>query len=235
MKSIERIFMFCALACATAQAQNISNLNTGAGLFGVNNGAVIVDPNWSVTLLGTDPAGQTPPGGIPTGSAYLVPNNIGFPFDGSWLVNTAASSWLTYATPTPVGSDPTDGTYQYQLKFTAANSGVIGINFLDDNTGTLFINGDDLGSNPGNFGAWLGTPDSYAVTAGTAYTVDLDVVNGAREGSRDPTGARVEFSGDVNVGAAAVPEESSALVNSALLALPFGASMLRKMRNPRAA
>jgi hypothetical protein len=236
MKTIGNLIMLCACACATAQAEDISNLDTGAGSYAVNNGAVIVDPNWAVTLLETDPAGQTPPGGIPTGAAYLVPNNVGYPLDGYWLANTPTSSWLTYATPTPRGADLTDGTYQYQLTFTAASSGVIGINFLDDNAGTLFINGDNLGSNPGGFSAWLATPITYAVTDGDSYTVDLDVVNG-RQGDNDPTGARVEFSGDVNVDAvaAAVPEESSLLVNGALLALPFGVGMLRKLRKHRTA
>jgi hypothetical protein len=226
--------MLCACACATAQAEDISALDTGAGLYGVNTGAVIVDPNWTVTLLGTDPIGEIPPGGIPTGPAYVVPNSSVFPFDGFWLANTATSLWLTYATPTPVGADTTDATYQYQLTFTAANTGQIGINFLDDNSGTLFINDVDIGSNPGTFGAWLTKPLSYDVTGGTTYTVDLDVVNAARE-QLDPTGARVEFSGDVNVDGAAVPEESSSLINGALLALPFGAGILRKMRKHRTA
>jgi hypothetical protein len=237
MKTTGITIMLCAFAGVTARAQNISALDTGAGSYAINNGAVLVDPNWTVTLLGTDPAGQTPPGGIPTGAAYLVPNSAGFPFDGFWLANSATSSWITYATPTPVGTDETDGTYQYQVTFTAANSGALGINFLGDNLDSLSINGEDLGSNPGHFSAWLATPLTYDVSAGTIYTVDLDVLNNARGSSGDPTGARVEFSGNINIGAVpgSVPEESSLLVNAALLALPFGAGIYRKMRKFRTA
>jgi len=72
-------------AQAHASLINITSLDTGAGFYNVNNGlgpnfAAVVDPNWTVSLLSPDPADQTPLGGTPTGNAYLVPNNIGFPF-----------------------------------------------------------------------------------------------------------------------------------------------------------
>jgi len=235
MKTTETIILLCAVACASAQGQSISKLDTGAGLYSANTGAVIVDPNWTVSLLGTVPAGKTPPGGIPTGAAYLVPNT-GFPIGSSWLANDATSTWLTYATPTPVGADTTRDTFQYQMTFTAGNSGLLGINFLGDNTDELIINGEDLGSNPGQFHTWLATPISYAVTEGTTYVVDLDVYNAPRDDSQDPTGARVQFTGDIVTGASAsVPEESSMIVNAALLALPFSAGLIRKLRKNRAA
>lgn len=240
MKLIGCMATLGALACATAQAENISSLDTGAGLYDVNNGPSLVDPNWSVSLLGTVPANQTPPGGIPTGAAYLVPNNIGFPF-GYWLPNSPTSSWLTYSYPTQVGGDVTDDTFQYQLTFTADNSGTIDINFLSDNTGTLYINGDDLGSNPAQYSSWLATPIDYAVTAGSTYTVDLDV-NNTPQSSGNPTGARVEFSGDVgvdgplnSVNGNAVPDATGSVINLAFAALPFAASLLRKSRKNHAA
>ncbi len=185
----------CTLAAHTAAyaGEDISALNTGAGMFASNNGAVLVDSNWSVSLLSSI---GTPPGGVPNGSAYLVPNNIGFPF-GYWLDNDAASSWVTYSTPLQVNGDTTADTFQYQTQFTADSSGVVGINWLSDNTSTLYVNGLLAGSNSGNFGAW-GAPTDISVTAGTSYTVDVDVYN-LPQSSGNPTGARVEFSGPVSV------------------------------------
>jgi hypothetical protein len=127
------LLFICGIACQQAQAQvNISALNTGAGLYSANNiPAVLTDPNWTVTLLSTDPIGQTPPGGFPTGTTYLVPNqeiNINapyptFPFN-SWVANNATSCWLTYADPQNTngwftGGDTTEGVYRYQLVFNA--------------------------------------------------------------------------------------------------------------------
>jgi hypothetical protein len=231
-----------------AQAQNISTLDTGAGLYNVNNGGAVVDPNWSVSLLSTVPSGQIPPGGIPDGSAYLVPNNIGFPF-GYWLPNDATSSWITYSTPTQVGGDLTADTFQYQVSFTAANSGTVDISWLSDNDGSLYVNGSLLGTdpnplvpNPNNytpFDEWA-APVALNVTADTEYTVDLDVYNIPQD-SGNPTGARVEFTGDVNVenpdvpGVSSVPEESSMLVNSVLLALPVFGGAIRRFRKNNAA
>ena len=229
-----------------AQAQNISSLDTGAGLYNANNGGVVIDPNWTVSLLSTVPAGQIPPGGIPDGNAYLVPNNIGFPF-GYWLPNNATSSWITYSTPTQVGGDLTADTFQYQLTFTAANSGTVDVSWLSDNDSTLYLNGQLLGTvpdplvpNPNNyttFDQW-NTPIALNLTANTQYTVDLDVYNIPQD-SGNPTGGRVEFSGDVGVsqnsnGFTPVPEGPSMLVDSALLALPVAAGALRKLRRARA-
>jgi hypothetical protein len=231
------------MAAQAHASLNISSLDTGAGQYGANNGAVLTDPNWTVSLLSTDPSGQTPPGGIPNGTSYLVPNNIGFPF-GYWLPNSSISSWITYSSPTQVGSDTTDDTFQYQLTFTPANSGVVDVSWLSDNTSQLFLNGGsysdhsvgtrpsppDASPDPNNystFGNW-NTPIGFNVTAGTQYTVDLDVFN-IGQSSGNPTGANVEFTGDVSV----VPEPAT-LISGALLLLPFGASTLRILRKNRA-
>jgi hypothetical protein len=222
--------MGCLFACATAQAINITALNTGAGLFSVNNGAVLVDPNWTVSLLSTVPAGQTPPGGIPTGAAYLIPNNLVAnvdPFSTHWLPNSAASSWLTYSSPTSIAVDNTGDTFRYEVKFTAASSGAIGVNFLSDNTDTLYINGVPLGSNPAQYGAWLTTPIPFSVTAGTTYTVDLDIHNTVEGDLENPTGARVEFSGNVDVGTS-VPDTGSTFI-----LLLFGLSSFVLIGNSR--
>jgi len=248
----------CLFAGAAVQASivnpaNISSLNTGAGLYNandnLNNFAVLTDANWTVSLLSTAPvngAGNVPPGGIPSGPAYLVPNNIGFPF-GYWLPNSPASSWLTYSTPTEVGGDNTGGTYQYQLQFTAVSSGTVNVSWLSDNDSWLYINGGGyssylVGAKPGpdysTFGAW-NTPIALSLTAGDSYTINLDVFN-EPQGYGNPTGANVEFTGDVSVTPdpspfannsviSAVPEPAT-LISGALLLLPFGASTLRILR-----
>lgn len=225
----------CLLGCVSAQAsvllQDISSLDTGAGLYSGNTlaNAAVVDPNWTVSLLSS--AGE-PPGGYPAGSAYLVPNDIGFPF-GYWLGNTSASSWITYSTPTQLGGDSTGGKYQYQLQFTAANSGTVNVTWLSDNDSWLYINGGKYsdylaGSKPGpdmsTFSVW-NTPISLSLTGGVTYTIDLDVYN-EPQGVGNPTGGRVEFS--------AVPEPTT-LISGALMLLPFGASTLRILRRNRAA
>ena len=217
--------MGCLFACATAQAINITALNTGAGLYGANFGAVVVDPHWTISLLSTDPLGQTPPGGIPAGPAYLVPNstvaNVD-PFSTHWLPNSAASCWLSYSTPTSMAPDNTGGTYRYQLSFTANNSGVIGINWLSDDSDVLSVNGSSLGSNAAYYGAWLPTPVSLAVTAGSTYTVDLDVYNAPQGPLLNPTAGRVEFSGNVDV-SLAVPDTASTVI---LLLIALGSLAL---------
>ena len=219
-----------------AHASLISSLDTGAGLYNANTGAAVVDPNWTVSLLSTEPPGQTPPGGIPSGPAYLVPNNIGFPF-GYWLDNDSTSSWITYSHPPQMDGDNSGSTFQYQLTFTAGSSGAATVRWLSDNDSWLYISGGNynnflVGSKPGpdfsTFGSW-NTPISLSLSAGTRYTVDLDVFN-EPQGYGNPTGGRVEFSGDVSV----VPEPTT-LIAGALLLLPFGASTLRILRKQRMA
>lgn len=227
-----------AAAQAHASLVSISSLDTGAGQYDANNGAVLTDPNWTVSLLSSSDH-ETPPGGNPNGAAYLVPNNIGFPF-GYWAPNDTTSSWLTYSTPTQVGGDNTSGMYQYQLTFTPANSGVVNVSWLSDNGSWLYVNGGgynnvQIGSKPGTdystFQTW-NTPVGFNVTAGTQYTVDLDVFN-APQGYGNPTGGRVEFTGDVSVdpvdSPSAVPEPAT-LISGALMLLPFGASLVRILR-----
>ena len=226
----------CLFACAAAQA-DISILDTGAGLNGAAAGTT--DPNWTVSLLSTAPnpvgAGNVPPGGIPSGHAYLVPTSLGWPLapTGPWVANNATSSWITYSNPTQTGGDNTGGTYQYQLQFNSASSGVVDVRWLSDNNGTLFVNQVEVGTkpdpdvtDPGNytpFNAWNSWMPIYVQTG--PNTIDLDVYNIPQD-SGNPTGGRVEFS--------AVPEPTT-LISGALLLLPFGASTLRILRRNRVA
>lgn len=223
------------LACFVAQASivnpaDISSLNTGAGLYSQNNGAVLADPNWTVSLLHSS---GTPPGGIPTGAAYLVPNNLGWPLQAGltlpsiwWLQNDPTSSWLTYASPTPVGGDTTGGLYQYQMTFTAGKSGEITVRWLSDNYSWLFLNGQFVGSKSENalapygpYNAW-NSPINFILTAGTTYTFDLDVYN-IQQSFFNPTGARVEFTDPPLV------PETSTMLAAALLLLPLMAGGMR--------
>lgn len=231
-------------AHASIDINNISSLDTGAGQYGANNGAVLTDPNWSVSLLSAP--GGTPPGGNPNAAAYLVPNNIGFPF-GYWLPNDGTSSWLTYSTPTQVGGDMSGGKYQYQLTFTAANNGVINVSWLSDNSSWLYVNGgiydntligtkpSPINNDPNDtspFESW-NSPTELNMTAGTQYTVDLDVFN-ALQSYGNPTGGRVEFNEVSDSAVSAVPEPAT-LISGVLMLLPFGASLVRILRKCRAA
>jgi hypothetical protein len=218
-----------AIAVATvAHATPISNLDTGAGLYGINNSpndnAVATDPNWRVSLLSSD---GTPPGGIPTGTAYLVPNNIGFPF-GYWVNNDATSSWITYSNPVQLNGDTTDDLFQYQLTFTADTSGIADVRWMGDNDNWLYVNGDLIGSNPNQYRSW-NAPVAIDLTAGTSYTVDLDVYN-EPQGSGNPTGARVEFLGPVTVTPGSVPDSTTSLTALLLGVIPIGALLLRRSR-----
>jgi len=211
--------MGCVFACATAQAIPINLLDTGAAAGG-NPTAGSIDPNWNVSLLSSN---GTPPGGNPNGNAYLVPNDFNFapPVSGSvfgyWTANDPASSWITYSTPAQAGDDQTNDLFQYQLKFLDLTPGStpVTISYLSDNTGTLYVNGASLGSNSGStFSSW--TNDSYDFTGGILYTIDLQVLN-LPQATGNPTGARVEFSPNINV--ATVPDGGSTV---ALLAVALG-------------
>jgi hypothetical protein len=223
--------MLAALVIGVQARANIdiSALDTGAGMYSVNTLANVpqVDPNWTVSHL----SGGPPPG-IVTGSAYLVPNDIGFPF-GYWTPNNAKSSWITYSTPTQVGGDNSGSTFQYQVQFIAASTGQASVRWLSDNESTLSLNGTVVGTlaaNPPGGGASFNTwgTTSLSLTAGTLYTVDVDVYN-EPQGYGNPTGARVEFSG-----ASVVPEPTT-MIAGALLLLPFGPSTLRFVRRNRMA
>jgi hypothetical protein len=246
MKKAQIAIAFSTLALAggtfTASASliNISSLNTGAGLYSLNNlPGALSDPNWTVSLLSTVPAGQTPPGGIPKGPAYLVPNNIGFPIP-PWLPNSPLSSWITYSTPTQVGGDPTGGIYQYQVAFTAQNNGNITISFASDNGSALLINGTTVDSRPDAPGYPNGPYSSFdtynaLLTAGQLYTVDLIVTNTPQDFG-NPTGANVEFSSVGNNVMNVIPvPEASTVAAGALMLLPLGVSALRIMRKKQMA
>ena len=217
------LLLIGGIANQWTQAQNISNLNTGAGLYLANNvPAVLTDPNWTVTLLATDPIGQTPPGGFPTGTTYLVPNqgiNINapyptFPFN-SWVANDGTSCWLTYADPQNTngwftGGDTTRGVYQYQLLFNAPSGGTIDMaTWYSDNEGSLYLNGTLVGG-PSPSYSYAVPSMVYGLTLNAGLNVvDLIVTNDFGY-NQDPTGARVEFVGDVN--ATAVPEPTSVVL-----------------------
>jgi hypothetical protein len=235
MKSCVLVFFAgCSwIVCTAAQAEDISALDTGAGLYSINTvaNAPVVGPNWAVSLLSTVPAGQIPPGGIPTGSAYLMPNDMGFPFPSWWLPNDSTSSWITYSSPPQVGGDITSDTFQYQATFIAASSGVDYVSWLSDNSSTFLLNGVVMGTRPNSSYAAWNAPIAFNLVGGDSYTVDFDVFN-YPQWSENPTGLRVEFTGDP--GTDPVPEAPSPIIYL-VLALPAGAQALRRLRQSRCA
>jgi PEP-CTERM motif-containing protein len=200
-----------------ARAQlNITNLDTGAGLYSANNEPLttLTDPNWTVSLVSS--VGE-PPGGYPTGTTYLVPNqgiNIGdapyptFPFN-SWVANNGTSCWITYADPQNpdgwfTGPDATLGVYDYRLIFNAPSGGTINVaTWWSDNEGALYLNGTLEGQSPSYSYAVPTMAMGLVLNAGV-NEVDLIVTNDFGY-DQDPSGANVEFFGNVNV----VPEPSS--------------------------
>ena len=232
------------IAPLAAQAIPIALLDTGAGANlgspatqGSLNAGVpgVVDPYWTVSLLSTVPPGQTPPGGIPDGTAWLMPN---FPTGFSnlfsyWVPNDSVSNWLTYSFPPQVGGDTTSDTFQYQLKFIATTGGVIGINWLSDNTDALLVNGVPIGSNAAQFAAWLPGAGIPVLINPGLNTVDLEVFN-EPQGNGNPTGGRVEFTGNLDVlpvPATAVPDGgmSVALLGLSLVGLASVETLRRKL------
>jgi hypothetical protein len=212
---------------------NVNTLNTGYGMDGVTVGTA--DPNWNVSLISPSSPPPSPNQGFTAGPAYLVPDS----FTGlngtvpEWEANYTttpgfsngqSSSWITYASPTPSSVDNTDDTYQYQLVFQAASNGAVAINFLSDNSGTLYVNNVEMASNadnpelgnsgvPNTDGLWLSSPVQLAVLQGGTYTIDLDVNNAPNGPGMNPTGARVEFAGTAALGGAdPVPDQGATAV-----------------------
>lgn len=167
---------------------------------------------------GNPPPGPIPGGSIGTfGSTYLVPSNSpGEMFGpggttGAWAANTATSTWLTYADPNSFATGDQNGDvsgsiFEYQAKFTPSNTGQISISYVTDNGSYLYVNNTSAASTDTTSGAvsnntGLTGPDEesqvfttydLSVTAGTAYTIDLDVLNTPLPGP-NPTGARLQF------------------------------------------
>jgi hypothetical protein len=118
MRTVQIAVMALALVTA-AQAgasMNISALDTGAST--INSGTV--DAHWAASLVSTVPPGQEPPGGFPTGSAYVVPNGTTYTANGGtyalvgpgpWVANDNISSWISYYRP-PTLPDETADTMQ---------------------------------------------------------------------------------------------------------------------------
>jgi hypothetical protein len=217
----------CLAVSAVAQADDISYLDTGAGLYSANNGAVLVDPNWSVSLLSSI---GTPPGGIPTGAAYVVPNNQGWPFPISWIPNDSTSTWISYSTPLQIGGDTTSDLFQYQTSFTAASSGVDYVRWLSDNSSTFLLNNVVIPRpNPYDlaWNAWV----PFDLTAGELYTVDFDVYN-VPQATGNPTGLRVEFTTNPPAAPVTVPDAGSPFIYIVFALLAGVQAMCRLRKIP---
>ena len=212
-----------ALAVLPAgQSLQASLANTGADVVGG------VDQNWSVTsALYTGPA------------AYLATPTTAWPFSpaGPWVADNATSSWITYSTPLNLNAPAT--TYTYTETFTLASAETLEVRFLSDNEGSLYLvsgnqqtlvsqNGPAL--DPSTFTTW--TPYVDLNLNSGSYSFEIQVVNDPWSGL-NPTGVRFE-EGQVpsTQEISAVPEPTS-VVAGALMLVPLGFSLLRKIRRER--
>ncbi|NVM79441.1 opacity protein-like surface antigen [Duganella sp. SG902] len=142
-------------------------------------------------------------GSVPT----ITTNNI-WPVDGTWLLNTATSKWITPTATQGESLDPSvDGIYTYTLKFDLtgynASSAVFDGRMAADNFVTVKLNGTTIGSAEG-FSSWHDFGASTGFVAGE-NTLEF-VVSNYHLGSGNPTGLRVEFESS-NV--SAVPEPAT--------------------------
>jgi hypothetical protein len=216
-KIITLVAVILAALSNEARAQSLALLDTGAGQysnnnFGISSSTYLKDPNWTVSLVSIN-SGQTPPGGDPTGTAYLVPNDgtlvngdSTYPFGGYWTPNNSTSCWISYSDPTQVGSDYTNDVFQYQLTFKALSSGTVTGSYLTDNTAVFDVNGVQISSNS-NLGVnstySTATDFSFSAVANSIYKIDVIVDN--TNGGPNATGADVQLSG---IQAAVIPEPS---------------------------
>jgi hypothetical protein len=119
------------------------------------------------------------------------------------------------------------------VSFTADSTGVADVRWMGDNDNWLYVNGTYIGSNTSQYSAW-NNPAALLLTAGTTYTVDLDVYN-EPQGFGNPTGARVEFSGPVCVTVDPVPDETPSLYALMIASGPVAIILLRKRARRRSA
>ncbi|WP_343732580.1 PEP-CTERM sorting domain-containing protein [Duganella sp.] len=183
-----------ALALASlsaAHADTINGLyNTGLG----DEGTAETHYTFSSTSVG---------GSVPT----ITTNNI-WPVDGTWLVNTDTSKWITPTATQGQSLDPAaDGIYTYTLKFNLAGynaaTAVFDGRLAADNSVIVKLNGTTIGSGQG-FQSW------YDFGAGSGFVAGLNtlefVVTNDQLSGGNPTGLRVEFESS---SVSAVPEPAT--------------------------
>lgn len=201
-----------ALASITsAHADAISGLyNTGLGVGGT------ADTHYSVSTSASE-------------STPIITLDGVWPVDGTWLVNTEVSKWITPTASQGASLDPSvNGVYTYALNFNLsgynAASAVFDGRVSSDNSVVVKLNGAAIGGGIG-FQSWHDFGASSGFVAGW-NTLEFVVTNNAQS-SGNPTGLRVEFESS-NV--SAVPEPATYGMMMAGLALVGVAARRRKQK-----
>ena len=191
MKKMTLALSLALATFASAQAASINGLvNTGTGASGTQ------DMNYALSVT--------------QGSTVLSNTNAYVAFDaafpiGPWMANSATSKWLTPTANQAESFDPSsNGIYRYTLSFdltgyNASSASFMG-RFAADNSATVTLNGNNIGSAAG-FTSWSSFGAGTGFNAGV-NTLNFDVLNFQQNGG-NPTGLRVEFT-ESNI--AAVPE-----------------------------
>lgn len=193
MKKITLALSLALATFASAQAASINGLvNTGTGASGTQ------DMNYALSVT----QGSTV---LPNTNGYVAFDSM-FPL-GPWMANSSASKWLTPTASQGQSFDPSvDGVYRYTLNFdltgyNASSASFLG-RFAADNSATVTLNGNQIGS-AGGFTSWSNFGAGTGFAAGV-NTLTFDVLNWKQNGG-NPTGLRVEFT-ESNISAVPEPE-----------------------------
>lgn len=212
------IMMSLTVGVSVLRATPIPLYNTGIGL---PDGAV--DPNWSL-VASADPSAPGP-------LTYVVTEGQ-FPLNGPWVPDSLSSKWIGPMANQSTGNLP--GAYTYATTFTLpgnlANAEITGL-WTSDNDGVEIILNSVVLPDPTSFTAFQSLNNPFTITSGFVAgpnTLEFVVDNGHNDGpigtsdpSPNPTGLRVELSGEYNT----VPEP----VTLGLVGLGFcGIGMLRR-------
>lgn len=195
------LFVYACVACSGANIFGVCGTgftSNSCTTLAATTGAAD-DGNY--TLLLPNPDSVTQP---------LVTNSSVFPIStGDWVADGIDnSSWIS-----PKGTENTDaaGNFTYQETFTLAAgtnlaSAVITGDWATDNSGTITLNGNTVGTASSGFGSLTAFTINSGFVIGTNL-LDFVVTNANTQASSNPTGLRVEItSATANPG---VPEPAS--------------------------
>ena len=117
---------------------------------------------------------------------------------GSWMPNSAASTWVN---PRMIANVESDDLVPYTYRTSFNLSGLVpsqvaihGRFAADDSMTDLRVNGASSGVPGGSFGSWTNFTLNSGFQSGTNL-LDFDVVNNQAGGAQNPSGLRVEFTG----------------------------------------
>lgn len=186
---------------ASAVAIQIYNTGVNAASTPLADGAV--DPHY--TLIASDDVAFPGPNALVVNSA---------PVPLGWIGSSATSKWIAPRADQSVSGGDALGSYIYRTTFdlTGKNPATASLagSWATDNIGVVFLNGVYAGvTNLAGPSVYTGFNITSGFSAGI-NTLDFLVVNNGT--SANPTGLRVEISGNVNV-----PEPTTAVLASLAL------------------